>query len=122
MAEEEQRRVLLGLHDNGILKMYDMLAKQKGLHPVSMPEREALSGELRGTEYDFCIIDPNLGNPGARDISFARAVRDCIRSKGHDTNLYVMTGRKDSYLDLVDEGFRAGLKAHSPIMEPFGGI
>ena len=122
MTNNNQRKVLLGLHDNVILNMYDSIARRKSIHPVTMSERESLLGELKREEYDLCIIDPNLGNPGARDISFARDVRASIESSGYKTSLYVMTGREDNYADLVNEGFRAGLKAHFPVMEPFEGM
>lgn len=75
-------RALIGLHDAGNLKATVRLAKAFGYEcdqAASMEEMRTLLSQP--IDYDRCIMDINLGNPGKLDIAPYKEVAEKMKTR-----------------------------------------
>lgn len=67
----QQRRSLLGLHDEDNLGVYSARFRRHGYVVDGVGTPEEMIERMQAGQYDWYLIDANFGQPRAKDVAIA---------------------------------------------------
>jgi len=75
------RKILIGLHDEGSANSTSIFARIKGYQPFIAPDLDELIAEAKGGEYQRVIMDINFGFPFSPDILPSLRVYEVLKPR-----------------------------------------